>query len=198
MNDAMAMKKRNGFIDVGKNGKDFIGGEGFLFLHEFEEVAIKARFHDKVDILFVMEEPIQLYNVGMVQVHLNFYFPQEGFFNILLLNDSLGYCFQCADKSSCLMPSLQYYYWAEYTFPYFPSPISSISMKSSKLNTFGSSYFECLKHLNFFEKFIEFWFFFYVVWQLLRRDLPSIEQYISFDAVNSWRVLSPSCNDILF
>ena len=96
------------------------------------------------------------------------------------------------------MSSLWYYYWAEYTLPYFPYPISSINVKSSKQNTFGSSDFECLKHLNFFEKLMEFWFFFYVVWQLLRRAFPSIEQYISLEVVNSFRVLSPSCNDILF
>ena len=72
MNDAMAVKEGDCFIDVGEDGEYLVGGEVFFFLHELEQVPIQARFHDQVNILFVMEKPVQLDDVGMVEVHLDF------------------------------------------------------------------------------------------------------------------------------
>lgn len=75
MYNSVAMKERDCFIDVGKDGEDFVRGEVLPFFHEFEQVTIKTGFHNKINILFIMEKTVQLYDVGMVQVHLNFDLP---------------------------------------------------------------------------------------------------------------------------
>ena len=105
MYDSVAVKEGDCFGDVGQDGEDLIRGEVFLFFHEFEKVAIKARLHNKINILFVVEKTVQFYNVGMIQIHLNLDLPQEWLFNILLLYYRFGDGFQRTDKPTHLMSS---------------------------------------------------------------------------------------------
>lgn len=55
-----------------------------------------------------MEEPIQLYNVRMVQIHLYLYFSYQRLLNVLLLNFGFGYGFDGAQKIRRFAPSHEY------------------------------------------------------------------------------------------
>ena len=82
----MAVKKGNSFIDIGEDFEDFILLKVFLFLHQLEELSIKTRLHYQIYIITVVEEAVKLHNVGVVEVHLNFYLLHERLLNIFLPN----------------------------------------------------------------------------------------------------------------
>ena len=158
----MAVKERNGFVDIRKNLEDLVLLEVFLFLHEFEELAVETRLHDQVDVVVIVEETVQFDDVRVVQVHLDLYLSNERLLDLFFPDQRLRHNLQSTDETSTFVSKLGKTYWAENTFPYLPSPISSIRRKLSRVNVLACSIFWCLKYFIFFEKFIELWFFFYV------------------------------------
>lgn len=66
MDDSVAMEKRYSFEDIGDNIKDLIFLEYFSLLAELEEMAWKTALQDQVQVFFIVEEPIEFDNVGVI------------------------------------------------------------------------------------------------------------------------------------
>lgn len=83
MDDAMTVDKRDRFKDIADNIQYLRFLQNLLLLHQFQQMPSNTAFHHQVDVLLVVEESVQFDNIGMVKVHLNFYLPDERFFNVL-------------------------------------------------------------------------------------------------------------------
>ena len=71
MDDSMAVKERDSFINIWQDGENLIFLEVLSFLHKFEELPIQAIFHDQVNALLIVEKPVELHDVGVIKIELD-------------------------------------------------------------------------------------------------------------------------------
>ena len=79
MNDPMAMYKGNSLVEITQDGEDFMLRDGASLSDELEEMTVWAILHNQVDVFFIAKETIEFHDVRMIQVHLDFHFPHEGY-----------------------------------------------------------------------------------------------------------------------
>lgn len=74
-------------------------------LHQFKKMARKAAFHDEIKIVLVVKEAVKLHNVGVIQIHLNFYFSDQRLFDVLFFNLCFRKGLQSTNESRRFMAS---------------------------------------------------------------------------------------------
>lgn len=129
MDDSVAVDVRHCFEYIAQNANNLILVELFSLANHFEQVAARAILHDEVDIVQVVEDSVELHDIGMAQKHLDLDLPDESNLQVLLLDNPFRHRFDCANKPCLNVPTLSTIYFAKYTFPYFPDPISHILWK---------------------------------------------------------------------
>ena len=84
VDDPVAVDVRNRFVDVVEDHQNLVLGELFALFYQFEQVVARAVLHDEVDVVLVVEEAVELDDVGVAEVELDFYLADEGGLQILV------------------------------------------------------------------------------------------------------------------